>query len=47
LDVTHPIDRGVVEDWDALERIWEYVFAHELRIDPETCALPVRPCEVW
>lgn len=45
LDVTHPIDRGVVEDWDALERIWEYVFAHELHIDPETCALPVRSCQ--
>lgn len=42
LDVTHPIDRGVVEDWDALERIWEYIFTHELPVDPETCALPVR-----
>lgn len=42
LDVSHPVERGVVEDWDALERIWEFAFAHELRVDPETCALPVR-----
>lgn len=42
LDVVHPIARGVVEDWDALERIWEHVFAHELRVNPETTTLPVR-----
>lgn len=42
LDVVHPVNRGVVEDWDALERIWEFVFAQELRVDPETCGLPVR-----
>lgn len=42
LDVVHPITRGVVEDWDALERIWEHIFTHELRVNPETTTLPVR-----
>lgn len=42
LDIVHPITRGVVEDWDALERIWEHVFAYELRVNPETTTLPVR-----
>uniref|UniRef100_K3WHZ1 Actin n=1 Tax=Globisporangium ultimum (strain ATCC 200006 / CBS 805.95 / DAOM BR144) TaxID=431595 RepID=K3WHZ1_GLOUD len=41
LDVVHPIARGVVEDWDALERIWEYVFTHELRVSPENTTLPI------
>ncbi|KAF1330803.1 Actin-like protein, partial [Globisporangium splendens] len=41
LDVVHPTSRGVVEDWDALERIWEYVFTHELRVNPETTTLPI------
>ncbi|TYZ61394.1 hypothetical protein PybrP1_002641 [[Pythium] brassicae (nom. inval.)] len=41
LDVVHPITRGVVEDWDALERIWEHVFTHELRVNPETTTLPI------
>lgn len=42
LDIVHPITRGVVEDWDALERIWEHIFTHELRVNPETTTLPVR-----
>ncbi|KAG3198291.1 hypothetical protein PC128_g6143 [Phytophthora cactorum] len=41
LELSNPINRGIVEDWDALERMWEFVFAQELRVDPETAALPV------
>ncbi|RLN72038.1 hypothetical protein BBJ28_00026692, partial [Nothophytophthora sp. Chile5] len=41
LELSRPLNRGVVEDWDALERMWEFVFAQELRVDPETTALPV------
>ncbi|KAH7488359.1 hypothetical protein PRIC1_007525 [Phytophthora ramorum] len=41
LELSNPISRGIVEDWDALERVWEFVFAQELRVDPETAALPV------
>lgn len=41
LEIVNPINRGVVEDWDSLERMWEYIFAHELRINPETSGLPV------
>jgi actin-related protein len=42
LDVVSPITRGQIEDWDTLERIWEYIFTHELRVQPETATLPVR-----
>ncbi|KAE9255794.1 hypothetical protein PF004_g419 [Phytophthora fragariae] len=41
LELSNPINRGIVEDWDALERTWEFVFSQELRVDPETAALPV------
>ncbi|GLD94208.1 hypothetical protein PINS_up002819 [Pythium insidiosum] len=41
LEIANPINRGIVEDWDALERMWEFIFAHELRVNPETSALPV------
>ncbi|DAZ95129.1 TPA: hypothetical protein N0F65_009760 [Lagenidium giganteum] len=41
LEVVHPINRGVVEDWDSLERLWEFIFTHELRVNPETTTLPI------
>jgi actin-related protein len=41
LEILNPINRGIVEDWDALEKVWEFSFAHELRINPETVTLPV------
>lgn len=34
LDIRHPIERGVIEDWDAMEKIWEHCFA-ELRVEPQ------------
>ncbi|TMW55996.1 hypothetical protein Poli38472_008644 [Pythium oligandrum] len=41
LELVNPINRGIVEDWDSLEQIWEYIFAHELRINPETATMPI------
>ena len=29
-----PIHRGVVEDWDAMEKIWLHTFRSELRVNP-------------
>jgi len=26
LELSHPIDEGIVKDWDDMERIWEYGF---------------------
>lgn len=30
-----PIERGIVQDWDAMEAYWDHVFTHQLGIDTE------------
>jgi actin-like protein 6A len=34
LDIVHPIEAGLVKDWDAVEELWKYAF-NELHIDPK------------
>jgi len=34
LNLAHPIANGIVKDWDNMNRVWEYAFANELRVDP-------------
>lgn len=38
LDVLHrhyPIERGIITNWDDMEKIWNYIFQDEMRIFPE------------
>lgn len=35
LTLEHPIERGVVKDWDSMEIIWHHVFHNELRTEPQ------------
>ena len=35
--LSSPIDRGIVTNWDDMERIWHHVFYNYLRIAPEEC----------
>lgn len=32
-DLTYPIERGIVKNWDAMEKIWHYAFKDELCVD--------------
>ena len=34
LNLKYPIKSGIVEDWDLMEKVWEYCFSNELRVDP-------------
>eukprot|EP00511_Aplanochytrium_stocchinoi_P002017 CAMPEP_0204822394 /NCGR_PEP_ID=MMETSP1346-20131115/574_1 /ASSEMBLY_ACC=CAM_ASM_000771 /TAXON_ID=215587 /ORGANISM="Aplanochytrium stocchinoi, Strain GSBS06" /LENGTH=289 /DNA_ID=CAMNT_0051948583 /DNA_START=152 /DNA_END=1018 /DNA_ORIENTATION=- len=34
LPPVHPIERGVVTDWDMMERIWHHTFYSILRVEP-------------
>ena len=34
LNLSYPIDNGIVTDWDKMEKIWEHCFSNELRVDP-------------
>jgi actin-related protein len=31
----YPIERGIVTNWDEMEKIWNYIFYNELRVAPE------------
>jgi actin-related protein len=31
----HPIDHGIVTNWDDMEKIWQHTFTSELRVSPE------------
>lgn len=35
LILKYPIEHGIVEDWDDMEKIWEHTFSNELRVVPE------------
>lgn len=35
MKMKYPIVRGIVTNWDDLERIWHHTFYNELRVDPE------------
>ena len=34
LNLTYPISRGSIVNWEKMERIWQHTFYNELRIDP-------------
>ncbi|ESR66073.1 hypothetical protein CICLE_v10008652mg [Citrus x clementina] len=35
LRLSHPVNRGMVRDWEAMERLWEQIFDKELRVTIE------------
>jgi len=35
LILKYPLDQGIVNDWDDMERIWHHAFFNELRVSPE------------
>ena len=39
LTLTHPIQRGIVTNWDDMETVWLHAFYNELRVAPEEHAV--------
>lgn len=35
LKIRYPMEHGIVTDWQDMERIWQYVYAEELKTLPE------------
>lgn len=38
-DIKFPIQRGIIQDWENMEKIWHYAFYNELKIPPEEHAV--------
>merc|ERR1711981_437793 len=34
LKLKYPIESGIVQEWEMMEKVWEYCFSNELRVDP-------------
>jgi len=37
LNLTYPIDHGIVSSWEDMEKVWHHTFYNELRVSPEEC----------
>lgn len=35
LKISYPIERGIVKDWDHMEKIWNHTFYVELKVSPD------------
>ena len=35
LSIQYPIEHGIVNNWDDMEKIWHHTFYNELRVNPE------------
>jgi actin beta/gamma 1 len=35
ISLDHPIERGIVTNWDNMEKVWRHTFYNELRVAPE------------
>ncbi|KAL0584872.1 hypothetical protein ABG067_005316 [Albugo candida] len=34
LDITYPLENGIVKNWDDMEKLWDYTFQERLQIQP-------------
>lgn len=35
LNLSHPMDNGIIKDWEGMGALWEHTFANELKIQPK------------
>lgn len=35
MDVSKPIEKGIIKDWDVMEKIWHHTFYNEIKVDPQ------------
>lgn len=39
LQITYPLDNGIVRNWDDMEHVWNYTFNEKLKVNPNECKI--------
>ncbi|KAH9791859.1 actin-related protein 2 [Citrus sinensis] len=39
LDVSYPVNNGIVQNWEDMGQVWDHAFFSELKIDPPECKI--------
>jgi actin-related protein 2 len=37
LQISYPLDNGIVRSWEDMEHVWNYTFTEKLKVDPKEC----------
>lgn len=35
LNISNPVEHGIIKNWDDMEKIWSHCFNNELRVSPD------------
>ena len=39
LQLSYPMENGIVRNWDEMNYLWDYTFFEKLKIDPKDCKI--------
>ncbi|CAM8898564.1 unnamed protein product [Rhodiola kirilowii] len=39
LDISYPVNNGIVQNWEDMVHVWDHAFYNELKIDPTECKI--------
>jgi actin-related protein 2 len=39
LQITYPLDNGIVRNWDDMQHVWDYTFTEKLKVNPKECKI--------
>ena len=37
LEVSYPMENGIVRNWDDMKHVWDYTFNEKLKLDTKNC----------
>jgi len=39
LQITYPLDNGIIRNWDDMQYVWDYTFNDKLKVNPKECKI--------
>jgi actin-related protein 2 len=39
LQITYPLDNGIIRNWEDMEYVWDYTFAEKLKVNSKDCKI--------